>query len=417
LYTPQHLVHRESTEQTASTTVEALGAVLRAPSVKLALVLAALVAVPVFVSVEILKPVFNHLFDANSTATIIRRALQVALMAVCLFLAIRSFRNDKRIHRAALTRVLVGAALILFLPEVALRALVTPLLARILPGTELPVAVGELAFIPGLLLLYSALFSAYERRQIGELSRSGFWTESALGFVCGISIPSLTYLFLFLSGHYSVVSVNSVTILVYGAIAMAFVSCLEELFFRGVVYRISESELGTHLAIVLSAAVFGFAHLANENMCIAGLLSASMGGALLGILFSLTGRLWIPISFHFGWNVSQIFFGSNVSGVSRYGSFLEGRLEGPVTLTGGAFGIETSLPLLICLTVLTVFLYSRLAMTGRVAEPFWTKQIEAPLPLTARGLRLALPESWAVIAHHPVPNGGLRCLARKTPSL
>jgi len=335
---------------------------------------AALVAIPVVGSIYFLKPAFSYLFPGNATATIVRRMLQVVLMTGCLYLAIRPMmRHDSRIRSAALTRVLVGAAVILYLPEITLNILVTPLLSQTLPGTQLPRTVGELMLIPGVLLLYSLLFRFYEGRQIHELSRTGFSEESVLGFVYGISIPSLTILLLFLAGHYSVLSVNAVPVLIYAVVSMVFVSCSEELFFRGVVYRISESELGTHVAIVISAAVFGLAHIANENISLAGLVSASLGGALLGILFSLTGRLWIPIAFHFGWNISQVFFGSNVSGVSEYGGFLESRIEGPDVMTGGAFGIETSLPLLICLALLTALMYHQVVKRGRVVGPFWSK--------------------------------------------
>ena len=349
-----------------------IGALARTPSARVATGLAVAVLLPIVFSLGVLKPTFDYLFPENPVAVIVRRVLQLALIGTALYVGVRFMRpGDSRTGNSALIRMLVGGAAILLLPTVILNRLLTPLISHFLPGVQLSKATAEVVMIPVVLALYIMLFRLYEQREIRELSRPGCLRDLGLGFLCGISITSATFLLLFAIGNYSVVSVNPVSVLVFAAISMAFVSLHEELFFRGVIYRICEGELGTHFAVVLSAAVFGVAHLANQNLNLAGLVSATLGGALLGILYTYAGRLWIPIAFHFGWNFSQIFFGSNVSGVAEYGSFLESRLDGPTVLTGGAFGIETSMPLLICLLALTVLTYRKIVREGRVVRPFW----------------------------------------------
>jgi hypothetical protein len=76
---------------------------------------------------------------------------------------------------------------------------------------------------------------------------------------------------------------------------------------------------------------------------------------MLGAFYALTGRLWISIGVHMGWNFTQGYvFGAAVSG-SDIGPALarstasSGR---PDWATGGLFGPEASLPaLLVCTAV------------------------------------------------------------------
>ena len=40
---------------------------------------------------------------------------------------------------------------------------------------------------------------------------------------------------------------------------------LEEIVFRGIIYRITEKKLGTIWALIFSSLIFGFGHAANTN--------------------------------------------------------------------------------------------------------------------------------------------------------
>ena len=76
---------------------------------------------------------------------------------------------------------------------------------------------------------------------------------------------------------------------------------------------------------------------------------------MLGSFYALTGRLWVSIGVHAGWNFAQGYlFGAKVSG-GDFGEAIatSAPLNGrPDWLTGGIFGPEASLPaLVICLTV------------------------------------------------------------------
>lgn len=66
---------------------------------------------------------------------------------------------------------------------------------------------------------------------------------------------------------------------------------------------------------------------------------------MLGSFYALTGRLWLSIGVHSGWNFTQGFvFGAQVSG-GDFGDSIaisSPREDMPGWLTGGAFGSEDS---------------------------------------------------------------------------
>lgn len=90
----------------------------------------------------------------------------------------------------------------------------------------------------------------------------------------------------------------------------------EEIVFRGVFFRLSEASLGTPLALLTSAMVFGLIHFLNRHATVQGAASIIFeSGVLLAAAFVVTRRLWFPIGMHFAWNFTQGgLFGVAVSG-------------------------------------------------------------------------------------------------------
>ncbi len=76
----------------------------------------------------------------------------------------------------------------------------------------------------------------------------------------------------------------------------------EELFFRGVLLRFAKKRSRTLLfPIIFTSIVFSYTH-AN----IYGFLSIALAGALLAVIYYLTGSLWCSILAHMSFNGSQI---------------------------------------------------------------------------------------------------------------
>ncbi len=216
---------------------------------------------------------------------------------------------------------------------------------------------------------YILIVKLLENRAATELSPVKAGLEISLGLAAGFGLMSAILGTLWLLGVYSAASPTLTMQLIESIVWLFSLAPLEEVLFRGIAYRIVEQNLGTVAALVTSAAIFGGMHITNENADMTSVPSATLGGLFVGLFFTLTGRLWLPIFFHYAWNLSQIFWGTPLSGMGEFGRFFVGRLEGPAWLTGGAFGPENSVITLAACTTLLVGCF-RLAQKRGLIVPF-----------------------------------------------
>jgi hypothetical protein len=96
-------------------------------------------------------------------------------------------------------------------------------------------------------------------------------------------------------------------------------------------------------AILISAGIFGYAHINNPGASYFTAFGNALGGLMYGIAFLGGRNIWLPIGMHFGWNFFQgALFGFPVSGTQPDGLILQ-QPAGMDLLTGGAFGPEGGL--------------------------------------------------------------------------
>jgi membrane protease YdiL (CAAX protease family) len=190
---------------------------------------------------------------------------------------------------------------------------------------------------------YALVVHLLERRRASELSLKGAGTELALGVALGASLFTAVVGALWLLGYYHVTGVGG-----WSAAAGALAGCVisgavEEIMFRGVVFRNLEDLVGTWASLAISAALFGLLHIANPHASIwAAVAIAVEAGFLLGAGFVLTRRLWLVMGIHIAWNFTQGgVFGVTVSGW-RASGLITSTLTGPPFLSGGPFGAEAS---------------------------------------------------------------------------
>ncbi|MFQ5399313.1 MAG: lysostaphin resistance A-like protein [Anaerolineae bacterium] len=223
-------------------------------------------------------------------------------------------------------------------------------------------------------LAYIAYVRVIEKRPVTEVGRSGALSELGIGTTLGAGLFVSVIVILWGLGYYRVIGVNGLTILFLPFIESIFAGVVEELVFRGIVFRLMEESLGTWVALAFSAFFFGFAHAANPNATLFSSLAIALeAGILLGAAYLFTRRLWIAIGLHFAWNFTQGgIFGIAVSGHQRSG-LLQPQITGPDFLTGGEFGAEASIfAVLICLTA-GVYLLWRAKGMGHWTAPFWKR--------------------------------------------
>ena len=137
-------------------------------------------------------------------------------------------------------------------------------------------------------------------------------------------------------------------------VKLAVVAWWEELVFRGYILQNLIDGIGLKWSIVLTSLVFGFGHFFNPNATLLSTLLIALITPQLIYAYLKTGRLWLPIGLHLGWN----FFQSAVFGFAASGqaspSLISQSPGVPDWLSGGQFGAEGSL-LILPFTIFSFF--------------------------------------------------------------
>lgn len=217
-------------------------------------------------------------------------------------------------------------------------------------STVLAWGVGQ--FISAILLaalaiwVYRRFFAGYceGRTEVPELAMTSTAKRWLVGGVLlSAAVVALTLVAIAIGGDLTWTASVSVLGGVLAALGMAtFAGVIEEFFARGLLFRVTQNHVGSLLALIITAVIFGGQHADNPGATVLSTLAVALaGGLMLASVFMLTGTLWAPIAVHFGWNLTQSLLGMPVSGNEQPGAVVA-QLGGPEALTGGSFGIEVS---------------------------------------------------------------------------
>ncbi len=233
-------------------------------------------------------------------------------------------------------------------------------------------------------LFYWAFVRFIERRPFTDLGLKVAGREWLFGVAIGAGAITVIIGIIAAFGGYRILDYNGAEVLIFmGAVAIQS-GVVEEILFRGLIFRLMEKWLGSAAALIISAMLFGLAHLANENgSWFASICIAIEAGLLLGAVYMVTRRLWAAIGVHMAWNFTQGgIFGVAVSGHEIPGLIVSA-FPGPELLTGGAFGAEASLPALIVATAIGVGLLYVAIKRGEYIRPSKHRFITGEAPPAA----------------------------------
>ncbi len=248
---------------------------------------------------------------------------------------------------------LLGVQVLIIFVYVAWRAI-----AR--GGAPPPISIAKLP--QWLLLLLSAgelvvlvpityLWCRYvDRRAFGSLGfgrgRRWLW-DLSMGVALGSVQIALVFGVEWAGGWIAVRSMTDLTLVKLvsgGAMAVVLfvlVAFNEELVFRGYLQTNLREGVGAWAAVALNGALFGIAHAFNPHFGLLPFLNIVLAGLVLGYARQVTDGLWLPMGYHFSWNLVQgPLLGLPVSGM-QHGGLLHVVDRGvAVWLTGGNFGLE-----------------------------------------------------------------------------
>ena len=253
--------------------------------------------------------------------------------------------------------------------------LIAQFLVPPIPGFTIPMKF-DLVSIPILLLAYYFVI-----RHMGEHPRDDYrdpqWARNlGLGLLAGFLVFSAAVAVAAILGVYRIVGAGDASSLVAALIASAlFPAVSEELVFRGILFRWLEEWGGSWVALLLTSALFGAAHLMNPHASpIAAVGIALEAGVMLGAAYMLTRSLWLPMGLHAAWNFAQgEIYDIPVSGTDVHG-LIDARLSGPPLLTGNGFGLEASLIAIVVATLFGLWLLWLAIGKGELVQPRWVRR-------------------------------------------
>lgn len=211
------------------------------------------------------------------------------------------------------------------------------------------------------------------RKPLAELSgkfNMRWLKELCLGGAIGSALMLIPALILRLFGwvHWQW-NPSGLSVLLSSFFLFAEVTLAEELLFRGFVFQRLLAGVGQWAAQLIIAAFFLLTHLGNPGMTGGAKVMASINIFLASIMFGLafirTKSLAMPLGLHFMANFVQGgILGFGVSGTEQTGLLIPAFENAPTWLTGGQFGLEASLPGLICV-LLTALMFYMMKSTTR----------------------------------------------------
>lgn len=198
------------------------------------------------------------------------------------------------------------------------------------------------------------------------LSKAG--RDSFIGLGLGSAMIGLAVAILWLAGWTETNPITNFSWSVLGLISaiVLFNAVTQEVLVRGYILQTIETQSNAWIAVIVSSLIFTAMH--AGGLIEGGLLPATnifAAGVLLGLAYTTTRNLWLPISLHFAWNFLQgPVLGIAVSGQDLDSGWQLVTLDGPAIFSGGSFGLEGGL-IGTLVTVLGMFV---VYMLGHVRE-------------------------------------------------
>lgn len=192
-----------------------------------------------------------------------------------------------------------------------------------------------------------------------------------VGFVLPLSVILIYLIFgkIELLGHADQLSSSKIIYFVVATISMALLGgIIEEILFRGYLFRILEEKWNTAIAILGPAMLFGSIHLLMIDSIdlvntIFVVIPISLAGVMFGLIVYVTRNVWNAVIVHGIWN---LFLAGRIIRVSafedhQFNAIYQLQITSDhILLTGGSFGVESAVPAIaVYLTaILVLMLYT-----------------------------------------------------------
>jgi membrane protease YdiL (CAAX protease family) len=202
-----------------------------------------------------------------------------------------------------------------------------------------------------LILAGLVVLKFFDRRPVALLGvgfSRGWLFELVAGLVAGVVVTGVLAAILVATGSVSMeLSPDlgaSLGALPFFLALFTLAAAVEEFIFRGYPLQALSEGSRSWIAGLFLCLLFTLGHAGNPDVTMIGIANIFLAGVILVILYFQTRRLWLPITFHLSWNLSQSWlWGFDVSGIKIENHLFVTTPTGSEILTGGEFGLEGSI--------------------------------------------------------------------------
>ncbi len=311
-------------------------------------------------------------------------------------------------------------ALVLFLTGTSAEEMTNALMTGRLPGLLLLiVGLSRLLLALGLALLMGRFLDREPVETMGlEPTRVG--KDTAVGLVLGMGTMALIGAVLLALNPQSPWPGRAVWWgFLLDAIALFPMAAAEEVAFRGYLQRVLTTWRGPVVGVLVPSVLFALFHALNPNVSPLALVNIALAGVVFAVAVERTGTLWLPIAYHYAWNLTQgPVLGLPVSGIVWNG-LLALPVGGPSWLTGGDFGPEGGLlstgVLLLSLLPLWAFTRHPASLAGAARRQRAEVERKGVLPYQHHTLTVSAPffDDFLRSLHHRARWGETVLLLRR----
>lgn len=261
----------------------------------------------------------------------------------------------------------IAAILVLLVSQVVARLLASVLVIIKIPTGICNIVAGVLYFVFTYFLLKVLMSKILKLNMVDYgFAKTGLKFKWCLIAIVLPLIVTGVYL-LFFQGKFVPSDMNGNQIfttlsagIVFMGIAAGFV---EEMVFRGVILNLLKERWNIWIAVIVPSVLFGLVHVIGMDFSLGSCLLVILAGTMVGIMFSLieieSGSVWNNGLVHAIWNIVIIGGGLSIGEEADSYSVMSYVLDSKAfAITGGEFGIESSVIALIAYIVVAVFAFA-----------------------------------------------------------
>lgn len=261
----------------------------------------------------------------------------------------------------------IAAILVLLVSQVVARLLASVLVIIKIPTGICNIVAGVLYFVFTYFLLKVLMSKILKLNMVDYgFAKTGLKFKWCLIAIVLPLIVTGVYL-LFFQGKFVPSDMNGNQIfttlsagIVFMGIAAGFV---EEMVFRGVILNLLKERWNIWIAVIVPSVLFGLVHVIGLDFSLGSCLLVILAGTMVGIMFSLieieSGSVWNNGLVHAIWNIVIIGGGLSIGEEADSYSVMSYVLDSKAfAITGGEFGIESSVIALIAYIVVAVFAFA-----------------------------------------------------------